>query len=210
MKPSILLVSYGAALAAAGPLSKRVMETEVVVEWVTRTVTEDTFGPTTLPGEVIPDLHNYKTSTRTRQGHTKLPAIQPTAEPEPEPKPEPIPPLAPTLAPIPEPVTTPEPVATPTPEPKPQPKPEPKPEPETTTASKPEPTPEPAPQSAPKTTAKSAPQSTPSTGNAYSDAAIKEHNIHRAVHSAPALTWNQDLADAAQQLADTCVFAHDV
>jgi len=34
-------------------------------------------------------------------------------------------------------------------------------------------------------------------------------NIHRANHSAPAFTWNDDLASAAQVLTDSCVWAHD-
>ncbi|OCL01715.1 PR-1-like protein [Glonium stellatum] len=35
------------------------------------------------------------------------------------------------------------------------------------------------------------------------------HNIHRANHSADALTWNQSLADSAMALASGCVFKHN-
>ncbi|KAH8589715.1 CAP domain-containing protein [Bisporella sp. PMI_857] len=57
------------------------------------------------------------------------------------------------------------------------------------------------------TTAAAAAASTPSdfisTGEFY-------HNQHRKDHSAGDLTWDADLASYAQQLADTCVFAHDL
>ncbi|KAL2884180.1 hypothetical protein SGCOL_000119 [Colletotrichum sp. CLE4] len=56
-------------------------------------------------------------------------------------------------------------------------------------------------------------QSTPSTAATVSDlqtAAIDSHNIHRSNHSAPALTWDADLASYALITAKTCVFEHDM
>jgi len=39
---------------------------------------------------------------------------------------------------------------------------------------------------------------------------LQYHNIHRANHSAPPLTWNQDLANIASTIAQSCVFGHNV
>lgn len=43
----------------------------------------------------------------------------------------------------------------------------------------------------------------------YASIVVKQHNIHRANHSAPDLTWNQDLADIATKIAHDCTFAHN-
>jgi uncharacterized protein YkwD len=37
---------------------------------------------------------------------------------------------------------------------------------------------------------------------------LSAHNSVRAQHGAAALTWNNTLADAAQQWADGCKFVH--
>lgn len=49
-----------------------------------------------------------------------------------------------------------------------------------------------------------------STGNSYADAILGAHNGDRASHSAPALVWNETLADYAQNYLSNqnCVFAH--
>ncbi|KAI1323613.1 CAP domain-containing protein [Xylariaceae sp. FL0255] len=39
---------------------------------------------------------------------------------------------------------------------------------------------------------------------------LYQHNIHRANHSAPALTWDDTIAGYAAITAKTCVFAHDM
>ncbi|PSS09333.1 hypothetical protein M430DRAFT_185594 [Amorphotheca resinae ATCC 22711] len=44
----------------------------------------------------------------------------------------------------------------------------------------------------------------------YSSAAVHYHNQHRSNHSAPAIAWNQTLADWAANTASTCVFKHDM
>ncbi|CAK7241775.1 MAG: hypothetical protein STHCBS139747_003246 [Sporothrix thermara] len=43
----------------------------------------------------------------------------------------------------------------------------------------------------------------------YITVAVNAHNIHRLNHSAPAVSWNADLAADAAVLAATCVFAHN-
>jgi uncharacterized protein YkwD len=68
----------------------------------------------------------------------------------------------------------------------------------------------PAPESEP---APKAPGSYPgagqSTPSSYSDAVVAHHNAHRANHSAPALSWDPQLASIAEQIASSCVYAHD-
>ncbi|KAI0475991.1 PR-1-like protein [Xylariaceae sp. FL0804] len=41
-------------------------------------------------------------------------------------------------------------------------------------------------------------------------AAINQHNLHRANHSAPEMTWNSEIAGYAALTAQKCVFAHDM
>ncbi|KAJ5227955.1 hypothetical protein N7489_008663 [Penicillium chrysogenum] len=49
----------------------------------------------------------------------------------------------------------------------------------------------------------------PSAGNSYHESVLHYHNIHRSDHSASALTWSDDLAQAAHTLASRCVYEHD-
>ncbi|KAI1486999.1 CAP domain-containing protein [Biscogniauxia mediterranea] len=44
----------------------------------------------------------------------------------------------------------------------------------------------------------------------FSGSAVYHHNIHRANHSAVAVTWDDEIAGYAQLTADTCNFAHDM
>jgi hypothetical protein len=44
----------------------------------------------------------------------------------------------------------------------------------------------------------------------YADTVILHHNIHRANHSAPDLTYDRDLETIAKTIASTCVFAHSM
>jgi uncharacterized protein YkwD len=39
---------------------------------------------------------------------------------------------------------------------------------------------------------------------------VYNHNVHRTNHTAPLMTWNQTLANAAQTIAESCVYAHNV
>lgn len=47
------------------------------------------------------------------------------------------------------------------------------------------------------------------SGPDYENMVLFHHNIHRANHSADALTWNQTLADSASALASGCLFKHN-
>lgn len=44
----------------------------------------------------------------------------------------------------------------------------------------------------------------------YASTALYHHNIHRANHSAPAMTWSDAHASYAAQTARSCVFKHDL
>ncbi|EXJ86871.1 hypothetical protein A1O3_03825 [Capronia epimyces CBS 606.96] len=46
------------------------------------------------------------------------------------------------------------------------------------------------------------------TNDAYINAILIHHNIHRTNHSATALTWSPSLAETAQMIAQTCVYGH--
>lgn len=62
----------------------------------------------------------------------------------------------------------------------------------------------------------SAPSSSaPSSGNVgpstdYQSAVVNSHNLHRANHSAPAVTWSDELYNCAKTVAESCNYAHDV
>jgi outer membrane biosynthesis protein TonB len=49
----------------------------------------------------------------------------------------------------------------------------------------------------------------PSAVNSYQESVLHYHNIHRSDHSASALSWSDDLAQAAHTLASRCVYGHD-
>ncbi|CAO1632581.1 unnamed protein product [Parajaminaea phylloscopi] len=46
------------------------------------------------------------------------------------------------------------------------------------------------------------------SGTTAGNLLLAAHNAKRAIHSAPNLTWNQDLADYAQAYGSKCVFKH--
>ncbi|OAP65040.1 hypothetical protein AYL99_01012 [Fonsecaea erecta] len=46
------------------------------------------------------------------------------------------------------------------------------------------------------------------TNEAYIDAVLRHHNIHRSNHSADPLIWSPSLADTARVIAETCVYGH--
>ncbi|KAI9873925.1 MAG: hypothetical protein M1830_010385 [Pleopsidium flavum] len=69
-----------------------------------------------------------------------------------------------------------------------------------------------APAPAPSSSSSAAPAPSPvaeSTGTDYNSLALHHHNIHRTNHSADALTWDDNLASYAQQVASSCVYAHN-
>lgn len=43
----------------------------------------------------------------------------------------------------------------------------------------------------------------------YQEIAVYHHNIHRANHSASDVTWDDNLASIAAQIASSCVYAHN-
>ncbi|KIW81747.1 hypothetical protein Z517_04773 [Fonsecaea pedrosoi CBS 271.37] len=47
------------------------------------------------------------------------------------------------------------------------------------------------------------------TNDAYINAVLRHHNIHRTNHSADPLVWSSSLADTARLIAETCVYGHD-
>lgn len=64
----------------------------------------------------------------------------------------------------------------------------------------------------PETPAATAPASTedPSEAGDYITEAVSRHNMHRSNHSAPDVTWSDELAGYAADTAATCVFEHDM
>jgi uncharacterized protein YkwD len=67
-------------------------------------------------------------------------------------------------------------------------------------------TPAPAPE---PSSSQEPPAPSPSAANSYQAAILQNHNIHRANHSADALSWSSDLEKSAQTLAQGCVYEHN-
>jgi len=63
--------------------------------------------------------------------------------------------------------------------------------------------------SAPASAASSAPVSSGTVSSDYAQGILDAHNSHRQNSSAPALTWSDDMASIAQQIASSCVYAHN-
>jgi hypothetical protein len=54
--------------------------------------------------------------------------------------------------------------------------------------------------------------SAPASGgsvSSYAQAILDQHNNHRMNHSANALTWDDNMASIAQQIGESCVYAHN-
>jgi hypothetical protein len=47
------------------------------------------------------------------------------------------------------------------------------------------------------------------SASSYAQAILDQHNIHRANHSPPALVWDDDMASIAQQIGQSCFYAHN-
>ncbi|KAK4124729.1 PR-1-like protein [Parathielavia appendiculata] len=186
MKSSTILAACGALLVTASPILQErrlFVKTDVVVEWVTVTVTEgDTSTVFRRPNHVKPTTTTTSSAAPSSTSQAPPPppppssssslepAVQPTPEPSPEPSPEPTPEPAPVAAPIVEAA-----------------------QPSSEAAEAPAPT-------------EQAPAAQPSD---YQSTALYHHNIHRFNHSADALTWDDGLASSAEILAKRCVFEHD-
>jgi hypothetical protein len=51
--------------------------------------------------------------------------------------------------------------------------------------------------------------SSSASASSYAQAILDQHNNHRANHSAPALVWDNNMASIAQQIGQSCVYAHN-
>ncbi|KAE9572068.1 hypothetical protein CGMCC3_g11775 [Colletotrichum fructicola] len=187
MRSSIVLAASGAALVMGRAIDPRVldpraMETVWDVDYVTVTVTEgDIPVATPTPTPSNPAIY-YEAPAASSS--SSAPAVV-----EPSPAPAPIfstvtvePPQPTVAAPTSAPVVV---------------------EPETTPTPTPTPTPQPA-------TSAPAAVSTPAATDDLQTACIDSHNVHRGNHSAPALSWDAEIAGYAAITAKTCVFEHDM
>lgn len=59
------------------------------------------------------------------------------------------------------------------------------------------------------TSTSSAAAATTTAANAYQQAVLYNHNIHRSNHSVPSVDWSADLETSALALAAKCVYEHD-
>lgn len=62
---------------------------------------------------------------------------------------------------------------------------------------------------APSSTSSAAAPSSTSSSDSYIELTLAHHNVHRANHSAPALTWDTKLAQIANDEASVCIYAHN-
>jgi outer membrane biosynthesis protein TonB len=189
MKSSAFLALCGGILATASPLlqaRKLYTKTDVVVEWVTVTVTDGesstTFQrpkahhtPTTMTIIPAPSTTSVAPPPPATTSSTSKVVVQPPPQPTPEPSPEPSTQAAPVVQSPPSVVQ----VA------------------KVSTSAAPSPAPA-------KTSSASVAQ--PSD---FQSTALYHHNVHRFNHSAGALEWSDEHAQYAETLAKTCVFEHD-
>ncbi|KAL2126061.1 hypothetical protein VTI74DRAFT_1836 [Chaetomium olivicolor] len=197
MKSSAFLAACGAILATASPIlqDRRVfVKTDIVVEWVTITVTEGDTATTVFrrPG---PRPKPTTTTTLAAPSSTST-SVAPPPPPPPPSTSEPAVQTPPAPTPESSPAPSPEVKAAPSPDPAPAVI-VPSPQPTTSAAPAPQPTPTKADESAAQ----------PSD---YISTALYHHNVHRFNHSATALEWSDEHAGYAKTLAERCVFAHDV
>lgn len=187
MRSSTILLALGATLAVASPVHRALHQKkdlvsvyDIITDIVYVTVTEDPNAPPESTTLVI----NYNTVF-----------VQPVAAATTSSTPPPPPP-PPTTS------STPPPAATTT-----VPPPPPPPAPTTSTEAAPVVVPSPAPVVEAPTTTAAAAVASPTD---YISTALYHHNVHRANHSAPDVTWSDTLAGYAAITAQKCVFAHDM
>ncbi|EEA23237.1 hypothetical protein TMatcc_002096 [Talaromyces marneffei ATCC 18224] len=182
MKGSLFVGALCVLGAAASPLNKRVLVTDIEVTVVTVTVTETPGAATTsVPASTISVAATTNPVAAAANVNTDFP-LPPWTETE-------------TETAIVVPSSTP---STPTfvaPEP---------------TIVAPEPSITADPTTAVVETTSTSTSVTPAgTDAAYQAKILDSHNIHRSNHSAPALAWNETLAQSALALASTCDYHHD-
>ncbi|EFX02006.1 scp-like extracellular protein [Grosmannia clavigera kw1407] len=221
MKTSAILALSGSLLAMASPINKRVYETEYVTDLIYVTVTVDPWTTTTVyPLEhETPEVKHTTlttaapvtiiTTTRalpppTTTSTTSIVAPPPTTSSTSTSTtlPLPVPTTSTTKSPLPVPTTSTSKIAVPA----------------VTIAAEVTVAAKVTVAATPSTSSKTSTSSTSSTTAAAATAssddfqttAVYHHNIHRANHSAPDLSWNSDLASYAATVAATCVFAHDL
>lgn len=187
MRISVVLSTLFALGALAVPLNKRVLIEDIVVVTVTDFVYVDELptSTSTTSSSSGPPAQFYQqpaTTTPVVQSPVYTPPVVPSSTSTPPPPPPP-----PTTSPIPA-YTPPPPAVSPAPAPSPA-----------NGGS-------PALDGAPTTLVPNLDVTSPT----YAAIAVVHHNVHRANHSAPALTYNQTLADWAQQKAESCVWNEDM
>ncbi|KAL1908937.1 hypothetical protein Sste5344_005294 [Sporothrix stenoceras] len=186
MKASFALALAGSILAVASPIDKRAIHTKYVTDLVLVTVTVD--PPTTTHKPTTHHTTTHKTTPTTT-------SIKTTSTPPPPPPP------APTTSSTPQPqvITITEGANSPAAA--------------ATTAAPAVVAPQAAQAPAEVESSSPAPAATTAASSAPSDfgsTAVYHHNLHRSNHSAPAVSWDSDLADYAATVAASCVFAHDL
>lgn len=186
MRSSTILLTLGAALAVASPVHRALHKRQDIVSvWdiVTDIVYVTVTEDPNAPAEPTTTVVVYNTAF-----------VQPVAAATTSSTPPPPPPPPPTTS------STPPPAPTTTVPPPPPPAPT------TSTEAAPVAVPSPAPVEEPTTTA-AAVVASPTD---FISTALYHHNVHRANHSSPAVTWDDTLAGYAAITAQTCVFAHDM
>ncbi|KJR86124.1 SCP-like extracellular protein [Sporothrix schenckii 1099-18] len=206
MKASFALALAGSILAVASPINKRVLHTEVVTDLVYVTVTVD--PPTTKP------TTHHTTHAKPKVTSVKTTSFKTSTTPPPPPPPPtttstpPPPPPPPTTSSTPQVLTI---TVTPGQE---SPSPSPSPAAASVAAVQPAAAQAPAEVVSSSPAAASTPAASGSNSNSqpsdFGSTAVYHHNLHRSNHSAPAVSWNSDLASYAATVAATCVFAHDL
>lgn len=207
MKSSLALVLAGSLLAVAKPIDKRAIYTDYVTDIVTVTVTVDESFTYYRPNKhtrtkAAATTTSSSTSTSSSSSSTPTPTTTTSTTPVVvvTPTTTSTTPAAPTTTVVVTPTTsstTPEAVVVTTVQAAAEP---------TTTAA--------AATTEAKTTSTSA-KATSTTAAAaeptdYSSTAIYHHNIHRSNHSAPAASWDSELASYAATVASSCVYGHDL
>ncbi|CAK7215264.1 hypothetical protein SBRCBS47491_002423 [Sporothrix bragantina] len=197
MKASFALALTGAFLAVASPIDKRVMHTDYVTDIVYVTVTVDPPAPTTTSTSHSTTTTHHTTTTSKPKPKTTSIKTTTTPPPPPPPTTTSTPPPAPTTtdAPQAQTITITEGAAAAA----------------TTAAVVNQPAAAaPAADTSPAEAQTTTAQAASSQPTDFGSTAVYHHNLHRSNHSAPAVSWNSDLASYAATVAATCVFAHDL